>query len=419
MSSEQSSQLSSEESGNATAGSGKPGRSAPPSAFRRGSVRALAPVSAIAIVAAGAAIAPNIASAAPALPQITAQKLLTKAMQSKVDAFSGTVSLTTNLGLPALPDVSGRANPLSLLSGTHILQVAADGPQKQRIALLDTMAEYDVVHNGKDVWLYDSQQNSVSHATSQGTGTMRDHSGKTNDAPEQGVPLTPQQAAQQLLSAVSPTTNIAVDQTLSVAHRAAYVLVVTPKEKGSLIGRVEVAIDAQNGAPLQVAVYPTGSNTAAFEIGFTSVSFSAPPASRFDFTPPKGSTVSPMTGNGAQTKSDLPTGASLDPQVLGQDWLSVVELHGIDLNQLRSAASSANGQDNGGDNNATGLFNGNASSYLDALLGAGTNVSGGFGSGKLYTTNFLSVLITNDGRLFVGSVTPSVLEAAASAQGTK
>jgi hypothetical protein len=126
-----------------------------------------------------------------------------------------------------------------------------------------------------------------------------------------------------------------------------------------------------------------------------------------------------MTGNGAQTKSDLPTGASLDPQVLGQDWLSVVELHGIDLNQLRSAASSANGQDNGGDNNATGLFNGNASSYLDALLGAGTNVSGGFGSGKLYTTNFLSVLITNDGRLFVGSVTPSVLEAAASAQGTK
>ncbi len=420
MSSEQNSQLSSEESGKATAASGKPGRSAPPSAFRRGSVRALAPVSVIAIVAAGAAIAPSIASAAPALPQISAQNLLAKAMQSKVDAFSGTVSLTTNLGLPALPDISGRANPLSLLSGTHTLQVAADGPQKQRIALLDTMTEYDVIHNGKDLWLYDSQQNSVSHAVSQGTGTVHDHSGKAGDKTGADVPLTPQQVAQQLLSAVSPTTNIVVDQTLSVAHRDAYVLVVTPKEKGSLIGKVEVAIDAQNGAPLQVAVYPTGSNTAAFKIGFTSVSFSAPPASRFNFTPPKGSTVTPLTGNGAQTKSGmLPSGASLDPQVLGQDWLSVVELHGVNLNQLRSAASSAEGQDNGGRNNATGLFNGDMSSYLDALLGAGTNVSVGFGSGKLYTTNFLSVLITNDGRLFVGSVTPSVLESTASAQGTK
>jgi outer membrane lipoprotein-sorting protein len=383
-------------------------------------VRALAPISVIAIVAAGAAIAPTIASATPALPQITAQNLLVKAMTSKADAFSGTVSLTTNLGLPALPDISGRANPLSLLSGTHTLQVAADGPQKQRIALLDTMSEYDVIHNGNQVWLYDSQQNAVSYGTdSGGDGATHQRSGTAPDRTE--VPMTPQQAAQQILSEVSPSTNISVDQTLSVAGRAAYILVVSPKEKGSLIGRVEIAIDAQNGAALQVSVYPTGSNTAAIKIGFTSVSFAAPPASRFDFTAPKGATVSPMNGNGGAAQKAGPMGSSnLGPQVLGQDWLSVLELHGVDLNQLRNqAAQSSDGRSGGDGANATGLFNGDLSSYLDALLGAGTNVSGAFGSGKLYTTNFLTFLLTNDGRVFVGPVTSSVLESEASAQGMK
>jgi len=72
-----------------------------------------------------------------------------------------------------------------------------------------------------------------------------------------------------------------------------------------------------------------------------------------------------------------------------------------------------------GRHNATGLFNGDISSYIDAFLGAGKPVSGAFGSGKLYSTNVLSLLFTNDGRLFVGAVTPSVLEADAAAQGAK
>ncbi len=129
---------------------------APTSLLRRGSVRALAPFSVVAIVATGAVLAPQFASAAPTLPPISAQNLLVKVAQSKADAYSGTVALTTNLGLPALPDLAGGANPLSLLSGTHTLQVAANGPDKQRIALLDTMSEYDLVRNGTQFWLYDS-----------------------------------------------------------------------------------------------------------------------------------------------------------------------------------------------------------------------------------------------------------------------
>ena len=411
--------MSSEQSSNQSTGNGGRGRGgAVPSPFRRGSMRALAPATVVAIVAAGAAIAPSVASASPALPQISAQNLLAKAAQSKVDAFSGTVSITTNLGLPELPDLAGGANPLSLLGGTHTLQVAADGPTKQRIALLDTMSEYDLIHNGKDLWVYDSQQNSVGHATSTDAASRHEKSDKSKDG--DAVPLTPQQAAQKFLDAVTPSTNVSVDRTQSVAGRAAYTLQLTPKEKGSLIGKVQIAIDAQNGAALRVAVYPAGSATAAFEVGFTSVSFSAPSASRFDFTPPRGAKVSPLTGGAMGMQTPQGTGsADLAPQVLGADWLTVVELHGIDLNQLKTAASQASGDQRRGGGNDTGLFNGDPSSYLNALLGAGTNVSGGFGSGKLYTTNFLSILLTSDGRLFVGSVTPAVLKADASAQGLK
>jgi len=394
----------------------------PTGPLRRGSVRALAPLSVVAIVATGAALAPQLASAAPTLPPISAQNLLVKAAQSKVTAYSGTVALTTNLGLPALPDLAGGANPVSLLGGTHTLQVAADGPAKQRIALLDTMSEYDLVRNGTQVWLYDSSQNSVEHATLSGHDPAERSKQDSKQRPDDGLTgqsLTPQQAAQRLLAAVTPSTKVTVDGTRSVAGRAAYTLALTPKEKGSLIGRVEIAVDAQNGAPLRVAVYPVGSGTAAFELGFTSVSFSTPAAPQFDFKAPKGATVTELDGHSAQSKQNNPlAGAELAPQVLGQDWLSVVELHGVDLNALIGTARSAGGS-GGKRHNDTGLFNGDTSSYLDALVGAGKPVSGAFGSGKLYTTNFLSVLVTNDGRLFAGSVTPSVLEADAAAQGTK
>lgn len=401
--------------------------STPTSPLRRGTVRAIAPISVVAIVATGAALAPQFASAAPALPPISAQNLLVKAAESKVTAYSGTVSMSTDLGLPALPDLGGGANPLSLLSGTHVLQVAANGSEKQRIALLDTMSEYDLVRNGTQLWIYDSEQNSVMHGTGSPGDLAKQGAKSKAEAQAQELakaPLTPQQVAQQLLAAIAPSTKVTVDGTKSVAGRAAYTLVLAPTQKGSLIGKVTIAVDYQNGAPLQVAIYPVGSGTPTFEIGFTSVSFSAPSDAQFNFTPPKGATVQQLNSdkNERSNSSVGSDGASLAPQVIGTDWLTVVELHGVDLNALANAATksdSSSGSGSSRHSNDTGLFNGDISSYLNALLGAGKQVSGAFGSGKLYTTNFLSVLITTDGRLFVGSVTPSVLEADAAAQGTK
>jgi outer membrane lipoprotein-sorting protein len=393
---------------------------------RRGPARALVPLSVVAVIAGGAALAPSLASATPSLPPLSAQQLLTKVAGSKVDAFSGTMTMSTDLGLPSLPDFSGTANPFSLLSGTHTLQVAADGPQRQRVALLDQLSEYDVIHNGAQLWTYDSDTNSVE----QGTATANAKDRKGEKAGEGQYPaLTPQAAAQQLLTQLSPTTQVSVGSPRNVAGRSAYLLVLKPKQQGSLIGQAEISVDSATGTPLGVALYPAGSGTALFAVSFTSVSLTAPAASRFDFTPPKGATVTPLDGeqkSGAE--SGGPQQQNLDPAVLGTSWLSVLELHNVNLNELQKAVSSAGsaaesqqGSDNSpeSDGGSSQLVDGGMNGYLGSLLGGGTSVSGKFGSGKVYTTNVISVLITNDGRVFLGAVTPKVLEADADAQGSK
>ena len=106
--------------------------------------------------------------------------------------LSGTVKISTDLGLPdlgglesslRLPAPWGRvgdgssADPSAklteLASGTHTLRVAADGPDKQKVSLLESAAEYSLIHNGKDVWGYDSKSNEVYHSTSRRRGAAR------------------------------------------------------------------------------------------------------------------------------------------------------------------------------------------------------------------------------------------------------
>jgi hypothetical protein len=48
---------------------------------------------------------------------------------------------------------------------------------------------------------------------------------------------------------------------------------------------------------------------------------------------------------------------------------------------------------------------------LGALLRAATPVHGSWGSGKLLTTSLVSALITSNGRILIGAVTPAVLYA--------
>jgi hypothetical protein len=70
-----------------------------------------------------------------------------------------------------------------------------------------------------------------------------------------------------------------------------------------------------------------------------------------------------------------------------------------------SAAQSAAGGSGGG--------SGESAAVAGALLKSATPVHGAWGSGKLLHTSLVSVLMTSNGHVLVGAVTPAVLESAA------
>jgi outer membrane lipoprotein-sorting protein len=343
------------------------------------------------------------AAAEPNLPARTAAQLLVDLETANPAGFSGTIVETAKLGLPELPDVGGpgadSALSLSnLVTGAHTVRVWYGGHDKQRIALLGQLSESDIIHNGKDLWSYSSTDRKVTHTTlspSESTGlSERDVTG-----------MTPQAAADAALKAIDPTTVVEVDRTARVAGRAAYQLLLEPKDPRSLIGSVRIAIDAQMSMPLRVQVFARDASSPAIQVGFTDVSFTTPDASVFSFVPPAGSTVvqgGPLSGPGlapgaempkrikdhaGSTASDMPDRQG--PKLLGKGWTAVVE--------ARDPGLSSGG------------------SQLSAVLNKiATPVDGG----RVVTSALFTAFITDDGRIFVGPVSSDAIrQVAATGQG--
>jgi hypothetical protein len=149
-----------------------------------------------------------------------------------------------------------------------------------------------------------------------------------------------------------------------------------------------------------VRVHARGANgRPAFETTFTSVTLRKPATAVFRFSPPPGAKVT-NPGSPTAGKSDAKAGTpdKAGPKVIGTGWTSVVELAGV---SLPTTAPTARGG------------SGSTVDQLGALRKAMTPVQGAFGTGQVLRTKLLSVLLLDDGRLYVGSVTPTVLEQAA------
>lgn len=356
------------------------------------------PVVVAGAVVGGVQLSARAASSTPSLPQISARDLLVKAQRADVSQLSGTVRSTTALGLPALPTGPG-ADWASLAAGTQTLRVYADGPARQRVDLLGELAQASVVHDGRTVWTWSSVTRRVTRATL--PAAPSGWSPRSSDAPEpdDGAPgatqlaTTPQEAADRALAAVTPSTTVSVGRNATVAGRAAYDLRLVPKDAASLVGRVDVYVDARTGMALRTVVVPRGSAEPAVDIGFTALRLSAPAASTFRFSPPPGSSLRDLTLP-APAAGDRPTGRlhqanRPDVRLLGSGWTAV----------LQSAAPPAGAV----------AAQGEGVAPLQPLLRSARQVEGAFGSGRLLRTRLLTVLLTDDGRLFAGAVTPAEL----------
>ncbi len=227
-----------------------------------------------ALIAVGGVLAGTmLASAAPpALPRQTPAQLLAAMHHAKLpSAMTATVSESANLGFPALPAIGGmQSSPLSassLISGTHTIQIWYAGPGKLRIALPVSFGETDLRVNKTQAWLWESQGQKATRIilpsrpgiAVPGAGAHAAPPSKARLHPGPGhaqpVPLTPLQAADQLLKLVGPTTRVTIPGTTTVAGRDAYLLAIAPRSSQSLIGRIMIAVDAQTHLPLSLGVY--------------------------------------------------------------------------------------------------------------------------------------------------------------------
>ncbi|WP_291043374.1 DUF2092 domain-containing protein [Herbiconiux sp.] len=362
------------------------------------------PAVAVPAVVVAVAVTGGVAATASAdLPEKTPQEVLALVGSSEVEAFSGTLEQSSDLGLPdvsALSSGSGASDDsgaavssaLELATGSHTARIYVDGPERLRVQVLDTLAERDAVRNGDDLWLYDSDEQSAVHAT------LPSHDGGAT--PEGSFPgadgtvPTPDELASRFLDSVDPSTDVSLGSEQTVAGRDAYSLVLTPRTDDTLVGSVTIAVDAETGMPLEVQVFARGASSAAFEVGFTDLSLDTPSADLFDFTPPAGTEVTEKEldapgHDGTGTDDDASDAAGhqdREPTVTGEGWSSIVETAlGGDLTEITSNP----------------LFSQLA-----------TPVEGG----SVLQTALVSVLLTDDGRLLAGAVPAELLQQAAAAE---
>ena len=168
--------------------------------------------------------------------------------------------------------------------------------------------------------------------------------------------------------------------------------------------------------PLRVQVFARGAASPAIQVGYTSISFVKPAAANFNFTTPAGAKVKVVSPPGDSSRHMAKgTKSSGEPQVIGKDWLSVAVLPASDLAGVMGAggASSSASSAAGVGSQSVSSGSGESGAVAAALMKSATPVHGAWGSGKLLRTSLVSVLMTNNGHVLVGAVTPAVLYAAA------
>ena len=349
----------------------------------RRSIRWAVPGAVVAVIAVGA-LAPG---ASADLPAKTPQEVLVLAQEADVDAFSGSVLVSTDLGIPTalltgLDGESSMGPGSGLGEEDRTVRVWRFGEDLARVSAATSMGEQTLIRNGDQLWYYDSDAAVVR------TGEVPDKPSDSSAAPWSGQEIPdPTEVAEWVLDTLEPTTTITAGEPVVVAGREAYLLLLDPTQAGTLIGEVAMAVDAQTGMVLQVAITADGASEPAVDVAFTSFDPTPPAADVFALDTPPGASVEPFDTPGGHSAQGKPTSPTMPrPEVIGEGWTSVVVLPPHD------AAGGTTGTDE--------------MPIPDEVL---QPVPGG----AVLTTSLLSVMLADDGRVLVGAVTPEVLAAAA------
>lgn len=368
--------------------------------------RLLTPVAVAAAFVAATTLPHTLASSdSPSLPRISLVGLVQKVGTSPARAISGTVKLSIDIGLPKLPKLGtdGGADPLRLLSGDHLIRVVADAPdgeQRERVALLDTMSEYDLYRDDSDLWMWDSTKQLARHSSV-------DALSEALLAFASPAELAKTFTGPAAIKTAVFDTDYSSEQSTRVAGRDCYVVRITPNSPGTTVGAVRIAVDAATGVPMSVTVYPVGSSKPAIKAEFESLSYRADPA-ELRFTPPPGATVV------EETTPDLPENPM---RGTGTGWTAAVAIGGVDPDKLISGLGTQGKPKPQPEGTAAvlaalaGTPGTPLQSYLRMMMAAGDKTP----VGLVWSSRLVSLVFTPDQRLYAAFATPDSLIATVAA----
>ncbi|QOR71284.1 hypothetical protein IM660_02985 [Ruania alkalisoli] len=382
-----------------------------------------------AVVVAGALAGPPLLAAAdePALPEATPVELLTSIAEAEPAAHSGTVVHTARLGLPTggLTEITG-ADPIGLLDGSSTLRVWTDGAERSRVSLLGSASEYSVVHDGPQAWTYSSTDDVVTHYTLDAAAQARYEDAQEGQTPPGAPELpTPEEAAQQALEHVEEFSSVTVLEQATVAGRDAYQLQITPGTDGTLVEQVRIAVDGETFTPLQVQVWSSSdtSETPALEVGYTDITFATPDDAVLSFSAPAGAEVVEETVSlPSEEASGEASAEHTPPETIGEGWESVLIIDDVDLQGLlagdpealadAAASHPMPGSDSGQELMEEFMSDSEGNHGPPSLDTAALyeQLTTEVPEGRVLSTTLLSVLITDDGRLLIGSVPVETLQ---------
>jgi outer membrane lipoprotein-sorting protein len=307
----------------------------------------------------------------PQLPAITAEELVESALRAETHELAGTIEVDNDLGLPSIPGM-----PALELDSAKVFN---DGEGRSKLMLRQGNSDRTIVHDGTTVWTYSSADNSATK--------LEVPQGERPELAEQAA--DPTAIAAQVLGTVRESSTISVDGTATVAGRAAYELVLTPRpDERTLLREVRVAVDSGTRMPLRLEVMVNGTTEPALSVGFSEVSFTDQPADLFRFSPPPGATVTEETIERDPARERAKDDVAGATRLVGEGWDRVL---------VTEIPDGATGTETG-DMDVRGL-----------LEQVGTPVSGPFGSGYVISTNVVTALVTDDGRVAAGAVPEQVL----------
>jgi outer membrane lipoprotein-sorting protein len=151
-----------------------------------------------------------------------------------------------------------------------------------RLELQSDAGDVQVVWNDTKLTVYDASSNTaykVDLPQQAASGTTTTHAAPSIDD------------ISNFLTELAKHWNVTDAQPSNVANEPAYTVNVSPSHDGGLLGSAELAWDASQGVPLEVAIFAQGSSTPALALKATHISFGAVPDSNVDVAPPAGATV--------------------------------------------------------------------------------------------------------------------------------